>query len=302
MSAGRSSPTGCRPLGRRPRRPRSHEARLSRAGQCVRHREERSVLAGPRQRREIGRGDPSPGGRGADLLFEVFSHEEPHHEHRGTAVVGARGRGTVMTVSVRRPASPAPAGCSTGLREWLDRRNLREASRSERGAIAGTPCAHRSGPAPELATRDPVRPAYLGDQPAGVPGLRAGADHTVPAVRARESSAPPCGRSRCTRITTAATSSVSPRSAIRTTVPVLGRMATTTMRSCPGIQSGHAGWPSVDRRKPGRGGYLVALAVLAWLGAALAAVLIWRLAADETNPAIADRTVISCWPAPMPCS
>jgi hypothetical protein len=43
---------------------------------------------------------------------------------------------------------------------------------------------------------------------------------------------------------------------------------------------------------PGRGGYLAALAVLAWAGAAAAAVLIWRLAADDTNPAIANRTVV----------
>jgi hypothetical protein len=42
----------------------------------------------------------------------------------------------------------------------------------------------------------------------------------------------------------------------------------------------------------GRGGYLVGLAVLAWLGAAAAAVLIWRLAADETDPPTADRTVL----------
>jgi mannosyltransferase PIG-V len=44
--------------------------------------------------------------------------------------------------------------------------------------------------------------------------------------------------------------------------------------------------------KPGAHSYLVALAVLAWLGAALAAVLIWRLAADEANAEIADRAVI----------
>jgi hypothetical protein len=43
---------------------------------------------------------------------------------------------------------------------------------------------------------------------------------------------------------------------------------------------------------PGPDGYLTALAVLAWLGAAVAAVLIWRLAADEADAPIADRAVL----------
>ena len=44
--------------------------------------------------------------------------------------------------------------------------------------------------------------------------------------------------------------------------------------------------------KAGPPGYLVALAALAWAGAAVAAVLIWRLAADETDARIADRAVV----------
>lgn len=43
---------------------------------------------------------------------------------------------------------------------------------------------------------------------------------------------------------------------------------------------------------PGHSGYVVALAVLAWLGTAVAAVLIWRLAADEADVATADRAVV----------
>jgi Mannosyltransferase (PIG-V) len=43
---------------------------------------------------------------------------------------------------------------------------------------------------------------------------------------------------------------------------------------------------------PGRGAFLISLAVLAWLGAAASAVLIWRLAADETDRPTADRTVL----------
>lgn len=43
---------------------------------------------------------------------------------------------------------------------------------------------------------------------------------------------------------------------------------------------------------PGRTAFLVSLAVLAWLGAAASAILIWRLAADDTDRPTADRTVL----------
>ena len=107
--------------------------------------------------------------------------------------------------------------------------------------------------------------------------------------------APHCGRSRCTRATTAGTSCISRRSATPQAVPVA--FDECRQRTCvpPGYPVG-ARWLAVriDRRQAqAPHGYLSGAQLFSrWLGAACAAVLIWRLAADEADAPIADRAVL----------
>jgi hypothetical protein len=169
-----------------------------------------------------------------------------------------------------------------------------EASRGERGPVAGTPSTHSSGSAAKLAARSPDRPAFLGDQPRGVPGLRAGASRAG-------TGGPPKERVQRRHVAGHAVFALRQRPFVH--IAALGYPLKPFRLPLMNGDNDHAflpGYPigarwladALTGGKPGPHSYLVALAVLASLGAALAAVLIWRLAADETNAEIADRAVI----------